>query len=355
MRTLKILVVGCGSIGRRHAKNAYSLGAEISLCDSNEDRMSSLAKDVNAKVCFSSYEEAALISDADAVVISTPSNLHALPAKMFIEKHKHIFMEKPLCIDLESAYELRAQLNKTHVVFMMAHTYRFRDEWIKIKRLIDKLDMGKINSAESIGGWYLPDWHIHENYRHEYAAQRIMGGGVLTTSLSHIFDLVMWLFGDIEKMTGSKMRLGDLDIDVDDTFVCTMKTDRGISVTAIEDFLSRSPRRTLRVNTEYGYMKVDFNKQNIKIWDSRDKRFLPNTVNELSNGSFFKVLEDGVLYDLKEDKTKLGYSGNDAYVKEMEHFFNLVSNQDVRHDLDIDSGIKVLECIYSSEIKDWQA
>ena len=65
MRTLKILVVGCGSIGRRHAKNAYSLGAEISLCDSNEGRMSSLAKDVNAKVCFSSYEEAALISDAD--------------------------------------------------------------------------------------------------------------------------------------------------------------------------------------------------------------------------------------------------------------------------------------------------
>jgi len=354
MRNLKILVVGCGSIGRRHAKNAYSLGAEISLCDSNEDRMSSLAKDVNAKVCFSSYEEAALISDADAVVISTPSNLHALPAKIFIEKHKHIFMEKPLCTDLESAYELRLQLNKTHVVFMMGHTYRFRNEWIKTKQLIDKLDLGKIHSAEALGGWYLPDWHIHQDYRHEYAAQKIMGGGVLNTSLSHIFDLVMWLFGDIKKITGIKMRLGTLDIDVDDTLICTMKTDRDITVTVIEDFLSRSPRKTLRINSEYGHMEVNFIKQKIKIWDSRNKRFLPNKVSESDSKLLFKVLEDGALYDLREEEAELGHSINDAYIKEMEHFFNLIGNKDIFHDLDINSGIKVLECIHSSKIKDWQ-
>ena len=77
-------------------------------------------------------------------------------------------------------------------------------------------------------------------------------------------------------------------------------------------------------------------------------------MSESDSKLLFKVLEDGALYDLREEEAELGHSINDAYIKEMEHFFNLIGNKDIFHDLDINSGIKVLECIHSSKIKDWQ-
>ena len=351
---MKLLIIGCGSIGRRHARNAQKLGVEIVLCDTNEARMRDLGKEVCASKCFTDYEEAITHSGIHAAIVATPSNFHISPARALISAGVHVLMEKPLSNELSEAVLLGEEVRQSGLVFMMAHTYRFRSEWLQIKKILNSQPLGKIYSAEIMGGWYLPDWHIFEQYQNEYAAQKKLGGGVLLTNLSHIFDVVAWLFGDIDRITGVQMRLSDLDLDVEDSVSCLLKTKSGIAVTLIEDFLCRCPRRSLRVNTEHGYLEVDFNRKIYSIWDARDKRFSPLDMPE-SNlpKNTFKILEDGVAYNLSPEVSELKYSGNDAYLAELEYFLKQVALGLPLSDLGIDAGIQVLKALNSAQLQDW--
>lgn len=351
---MKILVVGCGSIGRRHARNAAALGAEVALCDPSMERMHELAAEIGTDECYVDIECAVLASGARAAVVATPTNLHVQPARILLEAGVHVLMEKPLCSNLSEALGLKELVDASPLIFMMGHTYRFRTEWQEVKRLLDEKPLGRIYSVEFIGGWYLPDWHVREDYTQEYAAQRRLGGGVLLTSLSHFFDIVNWFFGDISQISGARMRLSELELDVDDAVVCTLKTVDGVGVTLIEDFLSRCPRRTFRVNAGFGYLEADFNRKTVSIWDARSKRIHPD---ELASGDasdqYFRILEDGVMYDLSPEVFPLQYSGNDAYKAEMASFIESIEKEQPVHDLGIDAGIRVLEALNHAGLCDW--
>jgi len=351
---MKLLIIGCGSIGGRHARNAQKLGVEIILCDTNESRMHDLGKEVSASKYFTDYEDAITHEGIHAAIVATPSNLHIIPARALIAAGIHILMEKPLCNALSEAILFGEEVRQSGLVFMMAHTYRFRSEWLQIKKVLNSQPLGKIYSAEIMGGLYLPDWHIFEQYQHEYAAQKKLGGGVLLTNLSHIFDIVSWIFGDVERITGTQMRLSDLELDVEDHITCVLKTKSGIAVTLIEDFLCRCPRRSLRVNAEHGYLEADFNRRIYSIWDARGKRFSPLDFPEgIPPNNIFKILEDGVAYDLSEEVSELKYSGNDAYFAELEYFLQHVVLGLSPSDLGIDAGIEVLKLLNSPQLLDW--
>lgn len=350
---MKLLVVGCGSIGRRHARNARKLGLEVVLCDIVEERLCDLAAEIKAVSVYTDYHVAANQSGAEAALIATPSHLHVAPASVMLTAGMHVMMEKPLCPSLKEANELKRLVVESKRVFMMAHTFRFRAEWQAIKKLLDTQPVGQVLSAELLGGWYLPDWHFREDYRQEYAAQRRQGGGVLLTSMSHFFDVVSWFFGDIKDVVGAKMRLSSLDIDVDDAVMCTVSTADGVAVTLCEDFLARCPRRTFRVNGEHGYLEADLNRKSLRLWDARTKRFLPGLDPPQEREGLFRILEDGVGYDPEPDVLPLQYSGNDAYLAELEHFVALVDGNCTESELGIDAGIKVLEAIESARIVDW--
>lgn len=351
---MKILVIGCGSIGRRHARNARALGAEVVLCDVDEARMREFGEEIGASGYFTNFEDAAKHSGCVAAIVATPSNLHIGPARALLSSGLHILMEKPLCTSVSEAIDLKPLVRESGLVFMMGHTFRFRAEWVEMKRILDTNPLGRVYSAEFMGGWYLPDWHIHEDYRSEYAAQKKLGGGVLLTSLSHLFDVAAWFFGDIQKIAGTQMRLSNLEIDVDDAVVCVLRTSTGVAVTLSEDFLSRCPRRTLRLNAEYGYLEADFNRKIISVWDARKKRFSPEDKEScLNKQNCFKILEDGVLYDLDPEISPLQYSGNDAYLSELKCFLELVVSCRTSFELDIDAGIKVLETMHHVGIEDW--
>lgn len=347
----RFLVIGCGSIGRRHARNAINLGADVVLCDLNMQRIRDIGAFIDITDYYTDYQKAITDSGADVAVIATPSNSHFNPAKALVEHGIPVLVEKPLCLNLDEALHLKRIVRQHNAILMMAHTYRFREEWISVRSMLDNWCLGKILSAEFTGGWYLPDWHIREDYRTEYAGKKELGGGVMFTSMSHFFDVIQWFFGEINMVSGVCMKQSNLDINVDDAAVCILKSSSGVTITIIEDFLSRLPRRQLRINAEYGYAEIDFNNKQMLIWDARSKRYDPTIDAATStNQDLFRILEDGVGYDLKPEVKMLKYSGNDAYLNELKSFFEIVSKGTKHFDLDIDAGIKVLEMLHDKRI-----
>ncbi|MGH7929497.1 MAG: Gfo/Idh/MocA family protein, partial [Candidatus Binatia bacterium] len=91
----RLVVAGCGSIGKRHIKNLQALGArEIFACDLRADRRAEVKAGLDIETVESLDDAWAL--EPDAIVIATPTSLHMPLALEAAERGVHLFVEKPL-------------------------------------------------------------------------------------------------------------------------------------------------------------------------------------------------------------------------------------------------------------------
>ena len=320
-----LLIIGCGSMGQKHARNARNIGIEnIILCDIDIERVKKLANEIGSKLTYQDYKKALEENlEIEAAIISTPSGLHIESAKFLTEHKVNILIEKPLSNDLQEVDELIEIVRKNNIVAMIGQSYRFHEGFLKLKELLDKNTIGKIYHVNYFGGQYLPDWHPDKDYRKEYVAQKKLGGGVFLTSASHGFDTIQWLFGNITDIRGWKTKLSNLEIDVDDSYFCLLKTRQGIIVQSQSDFLQRAHRHQMVITGEKGYIETDFVKKEIKIWS-------------IDNPGV-KTID----YE---------FNHNQCYVDELKRFLNLIEQNKIKHDLDLRTGKKILELILSPNI-----
>ncbi len=92
---LKFALVGCGTIGTRHAALIHQVGSLKAVCDIEKDKADHFAKQYS---CNSYYEIENLLEqekDLDVVVICTPNGLHAQHSIKSLEAGHHVLCEKP--------------------------------------------------------------------------------------------------------------------------------------------------------------------------------------------------------------------------------------------------------------------
>jgi len=349
---MKLLIIGCGSIGRRHARNAKILGAKLVLCDLDESLMQKMCAELGEVPCYTNYLDAAEQESVDVAVVATPTSLHVQMATQLAARGIHLLVEKPLSNSLKGIDTLLLVVGQNRVTAMMGHSYRFHEGLLTLQGLLNERAIGKVYHVYSCVGWYLPDWHVHEDYRREYVARRSLGGGVLLTSLSHSFDTFGWLFGEVEESIGWKARLGSLSIDVEDSAFCLLRTKKGVIITCIADFLSRFPRNDMILTGSEGHIEADFSNNLLKLWRVKDRRFPPGDPRVAEIPGRIRILEDGVQYDHEPERIRYDFEGNHRYLAEMEYFFERIRDGEFEFDLDLRSGLRVLELINDKRFRD---
>ena len=126
IRDHKILIVGCGSIGKRHTECLSDIGVENFLFfDPEYERAAELAK-IYGGEAVSSFEQG-LDSDADCVYILSPTKLHVAQAKSALMAGKHVFLEKPLSDSLTGVDELVQLTKEKDLVAEVGFCFRFHD------------------------------------------------------------------------------------------------------------------------------------------------------------------------------------------------------------------------------------
>lgn len=320
-----ILIFGCGSIGQRHAINAKKIGIEkIILFDIDQFRLKEFAQKIGTKFYYcelnSLFEENPFIQ---AAIISTPSSLHVSNAKLLAEHNINLFIEKPLSNTLEGIEELESLVEERELIIMMGQSYRFHEGFKKLKEFLNNYEIGKIFHVNYFGGQYLPDWHPEMDYREEYSARKELGGGVLLTTMSHMFDNIQWLFGEIVNIEGFKGRLSDLEIDVEDSVFLLIRTNKCIIINTSFDFLQRCPQHKMVITGSEGHIEADFISHNIKI--CKDQSIISVSYN---------------------------FDSNRRYIDELLHFVYLVENRINNHKINLKIGKKALECIFHPNILD---
>jgi len=256
---MKVLIIGVGSIGRRHLSNLQRLGLEdVLICDVKEERLQESTRDFGISKKYVTLEKAiSENNDIDAAFVCSPSSLHIPHAIKIAENGISVFMEKPLSHNLDGIRTLMSLVNERDLVFMMGMCYRFHPVFLRLKEILDSGVTGNIYHVNYYGGHYLPDWHPDTDYRKEYTARTDLGGGFLLTSI-HGLDNLRWLFGETKEAASFVDKVSDLEIDVDDMAVSILRMERGFYISSSGDFLQRSNQHRMVVAGARGTIICNF-------------------------------------------------------------------------------------------------
>lgn len=255
---MKLLVLGCGSIGRRHALSASMLGLEVSVADADGARAEAVAREIGA-AAWREDPAAALAAGPEAVVVATPNTLHVAHARAALESGAHVLIEKPVSHDLDGLDDLAAlaarQGKAAFVVCNMRYHKGVETLWNSREAL------GAVRYARAHYGNYLPNMRPGADYRNLYCSRAASGGGVIFDTI-HEIDYLMWFFGSVSEVAAEKAKLSDLDIDVEDFANIVLTHANNIRSIITVDYLRPWKRRGCEIVGQDGML----------VWNSEGKQ-----------------------------------------------------------------------------------
>ncbi|AWK90250.1 hypothetical protein [Azospirillum thermophilum] len=231
------LVIGQGSIGKRHARLLGELGLEVATVSRRPGGD------------FAGIPEALAAGSWDLAVVATETAAHrpalgTLAMKGFTGR---VLVEKPL-------FDHPAPLPDHRFASLhVAYQLRFHPALVWLRhRLRDE----RVLSVQGYVGQYLPDWRPGRDYRRSYSARAALGGGVLR-DLSHELDYLGWILGPWRRLAALGGQSGALEIDSEDVVVLLGELDRCPALSLQLNYLDRQTRRELVINTAFHTVSLD--------------------------------------------------------------------------------------------------
>lgn len=310
----KALVVGSGSIARRHLTNIRRLlpDAEVG-CVSASGRPLTDGETVATTQMQSMA--AAVAWAPDLAVVASPAPLHLDHACLLLDAGIPVLIEKPLSDSLERVRDAFPLLARHHDRIEVAYNLRFLSSARRMKTLIDEACVGRILSLRIEVGQYLPDWRPQADYRSQVSANRSLGGGVML-ELSHELDYLTWLFGRFDQVFCIASNSGQLEIDVEDRADILLSRD-GLTAQVHLDFLQRHASRSCKVVGATGTLHWDLIANRISL-----------------NGP---VGEEVLFSDAVADR-------NDMYIEQLRGFIEVAAGRAAPR-ITLDDGLAVLDII----------
>ena len=257
MGTPRIVIVGTGSAGRRHAQNLTRLGAAVLCYDPRPDRLAQAGQDIPRLAQTIESWEHARETECDGVVIASPPSAHVEQALTFVERNIPVLLEKPIAPDLASALRLEDAVRASGTPVLLGYTYRWWPPLMELRRRLREGALGAVRHARFIMSAHLADWHPWERYQDFFMASQQLGGGALLDE-SHFLDLMLWCFGMPEAITGRVERLSRLEIETDDNVDLLAVYPDNLRVTIHLDLYGRPHEKSITVTGEQGTLQCFF-------------------------------------------------------------------------------------------------
>jgi len=262
----KLLMIGMGSVGRRHLANFRAAGVEyIAGADPRPDRLEQANAEAGLDGTYSGHLEALDTEAFDAVAITAPTSMHTEIAIDAARKGAHLFIEKPVDNKLDGLDELQSICREKNLACFIAYCYRFIPYVRKMEIMLKDGVIGRPLAARLEFSTYLPDWHPWEDYRTFYMAKKDQGGGALLDE-SHGIDLLRMLFGEVETVSAFVGNVSDLEITSDDLAALHLKFKNGMFAEAHFDLLGRKPRVEMEIIGSEGTLLWDRIANTLSVW-----------------------------------------------------------------------------------------
>lgn len=310
---MKILVVGCGSIGERHIRNLIDISNHTIIAfDTSKERLEFIKERYKVVTCDNI--EKSFNYGVNAVIVCTPPSSHIQIADLAITHGAHVFIEKPISDRLDGLDELIKKATDNQKIISVGYCFRFNEGLKMVKSLIDSGKLGRILSIKSEFGQYLPDWRPWQNYKQSYTAKKELGGGIILDG-SHEIDYLYWLIGEVKEVFCFADKISDLEVETEDTAEILLRFSNGVIGGIHLDFTQRVYSRNCKIIGEKGTLIWNFGEHKVSLY--------------LADSNEWKI------YDVDADV-------NLMYIEEMKHFLRCIDGLSTPL-IDARQGKRVLE------------
>ncbi len=288
---MNIGIIGFGAMGKTHAFAINNLNyfykdlpfrATLGgIYTRTPETRENAVRDFGFARAYSSEDEMINDPSIDIIDITSPNIAHYETLKKAIAAKKHIYCEKPLCIDEAQAAEITKLAKEAGITAQVVFNTRFLSPIMRAKELVDEGRLGRIISFRCA---YLHDscTHLTKNAGWKQD-KKVCGGGVLFDLGSHAIDLVYHLCGNFKNVYGSSqiahpVRIGmdgkEWQTNADEAFYMIAELECGAKGTIIASKLATGTNDdfSIEIYGEKGALKFDLMEPNwLWFYDCTDK------------------------------------------------------------------------------------
>ena len=290
---MKILVIGGGSIGRRHLRNLISLSyRELAVFEPNE-----LGRRELAKLGYKTFDclNKALDWQPQVAVIASPTDKHTEQAIQAARLGIHLFIEKPISHTMSALKSLSEEVAKRQLVTMVGCNMRFHHGPRHVEE--ELASVGNVLSIRLHCGSFLPRWRPHQDYRLSYSADCESGGAIL--DCIHEIDIALWLLGPGVMIAAAHIPAKSISLETDGLVEMLIQHHCGSLSSINLNYIERDYRRNYVIIGDKGTIEWDFGRGEVLVFGQ--------------DGNVAKKIKEPADWEL-----------NNMYVDEMKHFLHCV-------------------------------
>lgn len=328
MEMVKIGVIGCGAIVQAVHLNVLAKAADakvVALAEPDAQRLSQACARVSGAASHADWR--ALLDDRqiDAVLIALPTGMHAEVTQAALSAGKHVYLEKPLAGSVEEGQRVIEAWQQAKRVGMIGFNYRFNPLYAEIKRQIDAGRVGRVVCVRTV-------FSTRASSQPQWKKSRASGGGVLLDLGSHHFDLIRFMFGEIEQTSA---RIESIQ-NQEDTAAVTLRARGGV---LCQSYFSLASVEEDRIEV-YG--------QEGKLWADR-YRSASVQFEQAQRGSELPARVINAVTELPAVMRKILRRGNElSYMHAFDSFIRAVKTNGAASP-DFNDGLRSLQIVEAAE------
>jgi scyllo-inositol 2-dehydrogenase (NADP+) len=267
---IDVAVVGLGKMGLSHLSmiKTHPDVRLVGVCDATKYVLDVLAKYTGVAV-YTDFTTMLDQAKPAAVIIATPTHLHAGMVRQALERGVHVFCEKPLFTDPVESGALTQLAAERNVVTQVGYHNRFVASFREVHRLLQRGAIGTVHTAlaEAYGPVVLKP--VGRTWR----SQRASGGGSLYDYAAHPLDLLTWYLGEPLGVTGSRLT-SIFSAQIDDAVAATLHYPDGTAQLCV-NWSDESQRKMTTKITLWGtFGRIYADRQEVQVY-LRDNAPIP--------------------------------------------------------------------------------
>ena len=260
-------LVGAGAISTQHIEAIEAVaGARLAaVASASVDRARSLGERLGVP-WTTDVEQLAARDDVDALTISSPSGLHPGQALVALRHGKHVLVEKPLALSNDEARSVVEEARRRGLVAGTVSQRRFEPVVRAVREAVADGALGRIAMIVAEGFYHRPQTYYDSA---DWRGTIALDGGVLMNQAIHTIDLMRWIGGPVERVSGHVATIGHV-MEAEDVATVSLRFASGALGAILATTCAPTERPTeLRIDGERGHIRLVG--EDAAEWDVQDR------------------------------------------------------------------------------------
>lgn len=265
-------IIGGGMIAEFHAKALQAMDDDVSLTAIYARNSNKAIQLGNQFKCKSYSDLADFLADPsiDIVTIATPSGAHLEPAIAAAQAKKHIVCEKPMEVTPSRIQQMIDVAKNENVLLSGIFNRRFNPAVEQLKQAVEDQRFGTLTLCDAQIKWFRTQaYYDSAKWRGTMALD---GGGALMNQAIHTIDLLIYLVGNVRRVSASMALLTHENIEVEDTAVAILEFENGARGTiqaSTSCWSSTGHPAEIQLCGSHG--SVFLSDESFRVWDFKEK------------------------------------------------------------------------------------